>query len=127
MFFRLLGVKGSKNLFPIHHIQTHKHQTHCCCKRAPTVSTAFQDFFPASSTLASMEEIQFNTFHQDPETLFSNPSASRGFDWEKDGLLNQENKDSHMDEDGESLVDSMICDSGSRLIPTGFKRSDCAG
>ena len=74
-----------------------------------------------------MEDIQFNTFHQDPETLFSNPSASRGFDWEKDGLLNQENKDSHMDEDGESLVDSMICDSGSRLIPTGFKRSDCAG
>ncbi|RVW57345.1 Kinesin-like protein KIN-14R [Vitis vinifera] len=73
-----------------------------------------------------MEEIQFNTFHQDPETLFLNPSASRGFDWEKDGLLNQENKDSHMDEDGESLVDSMICDSGSRLIPTGFKRSDCA-
>ncbi|KAJ9670289.1 hypothetical protein PVL29_026684 [Vitis rotundifolia] len=73
-----------------------------------------------------MEEMQFNTFHQDPETLFSNPSVSRGFDWEKDGLLNQENKDSHMDEDGESLVDSMICDSGSRLIPTGFKRSDCA-
>ncbi|XP_004289515.1 PREDICTED: geminivirus Rep-interacting motor protein-like [Fragaria vesca subsp. vesca] len=31
-------------------------------------------------------------------------------------------KDSSMDEDDESLVDSMLCDSGSRLIPTGFTR-----
>ena len=74
-----------------------------------------------------MEEIQFITFHEDPETLFSNPSVLRGFDWEKDGQLNQENKDSRMDEDGESFVHSMICDSGSRFIPTGFKRLDCTG
>lgn len=73
-----------------------------------------------------MEEIQFKTFHQDPETLFSDPSVLRGFDWEA-GLSNQENKDSRMDEDGESLVDSMICDSGSKLVPIGFKRPNCAG
>ncbi|XP_050388067.1 kinesin-like protein KIN-14R [Argentina anserina] len=35
---------------------------------------------------------------------------------------NPDLKDSSMDEDDESLVDSMLCDHGSRLIPTGFTK-----
>ncbi|XP_031285173.1 kinesin-like protein KIN-14R [Pistacia vera] len=70
-----------------------------------------------------MENIQLNTVHQDPEALSSNNL----FDWEKILILNQENKASAMDEDEneDSLVDSMLCDSDSRLIPTGFTRSSC--
>ncbi|GMY12069.1 kinesin-like protein KIN-14R [Fagus crenata] len=61
-----------------------------------------------------MEEIQFETSHyQDPETLVPDSSVF---------ALNQVQKDSS---DDESLVDSMLCDSGSRLITTGFTRSNC--
>lgn len=72
-----------------------------------------------------MEDIQFDTSCQDPETLITN----KVFDWEKDVNLNQENKVSAMEENEneESLVDSMLCDSNSRLIPTGFTRSGCTG
>jgi kinesin family protein C2/C3 len=63
-----------------------------------------------------MEEIQFETSHyQDPETLVPDSSVF---------ALNQVQKDSS---DDESLVDSMLCDSGSRLIATGFTRSNCTG
>ncbi|KAF7829264.1 kinesin-like protein KIN-14R [Senna tora] len=53
-----------------------------------------------------MEQIQLNNFQQDPETLVSG------------------HKDSTMEEVDEYLSDSMVCDSSSRLIPTGFRRSD---
>ncbi|KAI9165073.1 hypothetical protein LWI28_007104 [Acer negundo] len=70
-----------------------------------------------------MEDIQVNTFYLAPETLDSN----NVFDWEKNAKLNQENTVSVMDEDEkeESLADSMLCDSNSRLISSGFTRSNC--
>lgn len=87
--------------------------------------------FPCSHTPRrpiSMEEMQFYTSHQDPETLAQDLSASRDFDWEKVEPLNQELKDSEVDDEGvEALVDSMLCGSGSRLIPSGFTRSNCTG
>ncbi|KAL5755256.1 hypothetical protein ACOSP7_023476 [Xanthoceras sorbifolium] len=70
-----------------------------------------------------MEDILFNTCHLYAETLGSN----NVFDWEKNANLNQENTVSVMDEDEkeESLADSMLCDSNSRLVPSGFTRSNC--
>ncbi|KAJ8765447.1 hypothetical protein K2173_014569 [Erythroxylum novogranatense] len=72
-----------------------------------------------------MEDLQFNSPYQDPETQFLNSSASRVFEWEKDEKLDQESKDSVADEDMGSLVDSMLCDSSSRLVPSGFSRLNC--
>lgn len=74
-----------------------------------------------------MEDVQFNNFHQDPDSIFPSSSVSRVFEWEKDVKLDQESKNSAMDEHGDSLVDSMLCDSNSRLIPSGFARSNCTG
>ncbi|KAJ4714582.1 Kinesin-like protein [Melia azedarach] len=70
-----------------------------------------------------MENSQFNTSLEVPETLISD----KAFDWEKDVNLNQENKASAMEEDQnkESFVYLMLCDSNSRLIPSGFTRSNC--
>lgn len=72
-----------------------------------------------------MENIQLNVAHHGPEALSSNNL----FDWEKNLILNQENKASAMDEDEkeDSLVDLMLCDSNSRLIATGLTRSSCSG
>ncbi|XP_023887362.2 kinesin-like protein KIN-14R [Quercus suber] len=64
-----------------------------------------------------MEEIQFKTC-QDSETLVPDSSVC---DSEKVEPLNQEQEGSGGDE---SFVDSMLCDSGSRLIATGFTRSN---
>ncbi|XP_065875742.1 kinesin-like protein KIN-14R [Euphorbia lathyris] len=50
-------------------------------------------------------------------------SDSRVFDWEENLKLDQEIKDSTMDEGWDSLVDSMLCDSNARLIPSGFSSS----
>ncbi|KAG6702646.1 hypothetical protein I3842_07G046100 [Carya illinoinensis] len=73
-----------------------------------------------------MEETRFDTYHQDLETLVPNCSVSEAFDWEKVEPLNQEPKYSAVNDAGdESLVDSMLCDSGSRLIPSGFTESNC--
>ncbi|KAF5454378.1 hypothetical protein F2P56_024049 [Juglans regia] len=73
-----------------------------------------------------MEETRFDTYHQDLETLVPNSSVSEAFDWEKVEPLNQEPKYSAVNDAGdESLVDSMLCDSGSRLIPYGFTKSNC--
>ena len=100
-----------------------------CCKKSYSVAVT-QDF-PGCQTLRSsisMEEIPFNTFHQHPETLGPDSSVSRAFDWEKVEPLSQESKDSAMnDESDESLVDSMLCDSRSRLIPSGFTKSNSTG
>lgn len=73
-----------------------------------------------------MENIQLNTSQLIPENLI----VDKGFDREKDVNLNKENRASAMEEeDGneESFVDSMLCDSNSRLIPCGFIRSYCTG
>lgn len=67
-----------------------------------------------------MEEIQFKTC-QDSETLVPVSSVC---DSEKVEPLNQEQEGSGGDE---SFVDSMLCDSGSRLIATGFTRSNFTG
>ncbi|KAI7745306.1 hypothetical protein M8C21_017227 [Ambrosia artemisiifolia] len=45
------------------------------------------------------------------------------------GVLDRDKKTgrvSIIEEDDESLFDSMVCDSGARLIPTGFVKSNCA-
>ncbi|KAL2349000.1 hypothetical protein Fmac_003000 [Flemingia macrophylla] len=55
-----------------------------------------------------MDPIQSNDVQNDPQTLIPEP------------------KDSLMQDADESLFDSMVCDSSSRLIPTGFTRSDNA-
>ncbi|KAJ8557432.1 hypothetical protein K7X08_003057 [Anisodus acutangulus] len=70
-----------------------------------------------------MDSNQLNSFGQNPETPF--PDLPNNFDWEKP--LNQEIAVS-MDQDDETfqfLANSMVCDSGSRLIPNGFTRSSC--
>ncbi|KDP29798.1 hypothetical protein JCGZ_18733 [Jatropha curcas] len=72
-----------------------------------------------------MENSQFTNFYQEPETHFPTCSVSRVFEWEKDVKLDPESKDSSRDGDWDSLVDSMVCDSNSRLIPSGFCRSNC--
>lgn len=67
-----------------------------------------------------MEDVPFASFQRDSETQSSN-FAVPVFEWEKDVKLDQENKDPPVDEqDEDSLVDSMLCDSNSRLIPSGF-------
>ncbi|KAL7223510.1 hypothetical protein ACSBR1_025041 [Camellia fascicularis] len=70
-----------------------------------------------------MEDIQINILGQDPETFTSEPYVSRVSDWDKP--LNHGNKDLPMDEDDESSVDCMVCDSSSRLILNGFTRPNC--
>ncbi|GLT46908.1 hypothetical protein SLA2020_206350 [Shorea laevis] len=65
-----------------------------------------------------MESIQFNNFEQDPETPFPDSLVS--------GVVtNQDNADSTTGKEEDSALDSMLCDSNSRLIPTGFTRSNC--
>ncbi|KAI8018294.1 Kinesin-like protein KIN-14R [Camellia lanceoleosa] len=70
-----------------------------------------------------MEDIQINILGQDPETFTSEPYVYRVSDWDKP--LNHGNKDLPMDEDDESSVDCMVCDSSSRLILNGFTRPNC--
>lgn len=75
-----------------------------------------------------MEGIRFDTCYQDLETLVPNSSVSEAFDWEKVEPSNQEPKYSAVNDAGdESLVDSMLCDSGSRLIPYGFTKTNFTG
>ncbi|XP_049380688.1 kinesin-like protein KIN-14R [Solanum stenotomum] len=71
-----------------------------------------------------MDDIQFNPFEQNPETPF--PDLPSNFEWEEKPL-HQETAVSAIDQDEnfQFLADSMVCDSGSRLIPSGFTRSSC--
>lgn len=71
-----------------------------------------------------MEQMQFNQY---PETLTSNSSVTGVFNSGKDHNPSQELKDSVMVESVDSLMDSVICDSGSRLIASGFTISNSAG
>ncbi|KAG5534331.1 hypothetical protein RHGRI_022456 [Rhododendron griersonianum] len=70
-----------------------------------------------------MEDIHFSTLGQDPEAQISDPSIAPVFDWDKP--FNEENQESPMDEDEESLTDRMVCDSSARLILSGFIQPDC--
>ncbi|KAA3461648.1 kinesin-like protein KIF3B [Gossypium australe] len=74
-----------------------------------------------------MDNAQLNAFLQNPETHFPDFSITRGFDSEKcDLALNLDNPNSAMDEgEEESFADLMLCDSNSRLIPSGFSKSNC--
>lgn len=73
-----------------------------------------------------MDNIQFNPFEQNLETPF--PDLPSNFEWEEKPL-HQETAVSAMDHgiNFQFLADSMVCDSGSRLIPSGFTRSSCTG
>ncbi|KAB2052086.1 hypothetical protein ES319_A12G095500v1 [Gossypium barbadense] len=74
-----------------------------------------------------MDNAQLNAFLQNPETHFPDFSITRGFDSEKcDLALNLDNPTSAMDEgEEESFADLMLCDSNSRLILSGFSKSNC--
>ncbi|KAK8995797.1 hypothetical protein V6N11_076055 [Hibiscus sabdariffa] len=74
-----------------------------------------------------MDNSHSNAFLQNSETLPPDSSITRGFDSEKcDLALNQDNPSSAMDEgEEESFADLMLCDSNSRLIPSGFSKSNC--
>ncbi|XP_062100705.1 kinesin-like protein KIN-14R isoform X2 [Humulus lupulus] len=70
-----------------------------------------------------MEETQFRDSYQDLETL---TSTSLPIDTRKEDPRIQDSKDFSMAEGDVSLVDSMLCDSGARLLPTGLTRSTSA-
>ncbi|KAE8695991.1 dof zinc finger protein DOF5.7-like [Hibiscus syriacus] len=74
-----------------------------------------------------MDNSHLNAFLQNPETFSPYSSITRGFDSGKcDLALNQDNPSSAMDEgEEESFADLMLCDSNSRLIPSGFSKSNC--
>ncbi|KAM3283226.1 kinesin-like protein KIN-14R [Capsicum chacoense] len=72
-----------------------------------------------------MDTIQLNSFGQNEETPF--PDLPENFEWEGK-ILDQETVECAMvdqDEAFQFLADSMVCDAGSRLIPSGFTRSSC--
>lgn len=76
-----------------------------------------------------MENVQFSDLEENPETPFVDSLVSRVFDWEKEIAMDEEVSevaDSAMSEEKDSSVDSMLCDSSSRLIPGGFTRSNCS-
>lgn len=77
-----------------------------------------------------MENVQINPLGNNPEVQIPDPCVSScNFYCEGDKILNQESEISAMEEDesSESLVDSMVCDSGSRLVPNGFRKPNCSG
>lgn len=69
-----------------------------------------------------MEDLQFDPVFQEAKTPIS---------WVPDSdrvqQPNPDLKDSSLGEVDESLVESMLCDSGSRLIPSGLSRSNSTG
>ncbi|KAK8517415.1 hypothetical protein V6N13_127595 [Hibiscus sabdariffa] len=74
-----------------------------------------------------MDNSHLNAFLENSEILPSDSFITRGFDSEKcDLALNQDNPGSAMVEgEEESFADLMLCDSNSRLIPSGFSKSNC--
>lgn len=72
-----------------------------------------------------MEEIEINPPDQVSQTLISDPFISRVCDF--DQICDQELEIRPMDEDDESSTESMLCDSRSRLIHSGFTKANCTG
>ncbi|CAI0474280.1 unnamed protein product [Linum tenue] len=71
-----------------------------------------------------MEDLQFSTFNGVTEAMPAEPSCFSEFG--EDVRLRRDPEDSAVpDEAGESLFDSMLCDSNSRLVPSGFSSSSC--
>ncbi|PON40942.1 Kinesin-like protein [Parasponia andersonii] len=71
-----------------------------------------------------MEETQLRDSYQDPETLTSTSMVSWAIeDTHKANPPIQDSKDLSTAEGDVSLVDSMLCDSGSRLLPNGLTKS----
>ncbi|KAK6923256.1 Malectin domain [Dillenia turbinata] len=71
-----------------------------------------------------MEEVEFDAFQKDQETL--DFSSSRVFDWKSNLSSHQVPLEGNKySVDGLYLVDSVLCDSGLRLISSGFVRSNC--
>ncbi|KAM6563992.1 hypothetical protein CsatB_023990 [Cannabis sativa] len=69
-----------------------------------------------------MEQTQFRDSYQDSETLTSTSLVSLATDTSKDDSKIQDSKDLSMAEGDFSMVDSMLCDSGARVISTGLTR-----
>ena len=75
-----------------------------------------------------MEETQFRDSYQDPETLASSSMVSWVIDdTHKANPPIQDPQDLSMAEGDVSLVDSMLCDSGARLVTTGLTRPNSTG
>lgn len=74
-----------------------------------------------------MEEFQLNTVQHEFAIPTSNSTVSGAFHWDKDVMEIRANKDLAVEGECDSLEDSMLCDPSSRLIPTGFMRSNCTG
>lgn len=72
-----------------------------------------------------MEEIETNLIDQVPETLISDPFVSRVSDFYQ--ICDQQLEIRPMDEDEESSIEYMVCDSRSRLIHSGFTKANCNG
>ncbi|CAN4126807.1 unnamed protein product [Withania somnifera] len=72
-----------------------------------------------------MDTVQSNTFEQTLETPFL--YLPNNFEWENNPLDQETLASATMDQDEkfQFLSDSMVCDSSSRLIPSGFTRSSC--
>ncbi|GMH24135.1 hypothetical protein Nepgr_025978 [Nepenthes gracilis] len=103
----------------------------------PLVNDSTTSLLPQIHHFFCMEGAENDSVYQESEALSSDASISRVFDWEQEAAksdqsfftdskpLIQEDKYCSMDEGGQSLGDSMICELGSRLVPTGFSRSSC--
>ncbi|KAL2905874.1 Kinesin-like protein KIN-14R [Bienertia sinuspersici] len=86
-----------------------------------------------------MESCKFDEFSQDSETLITGVSSSGVLNWDKkdpleidpqnlmvETALNEDFKDSQMNEVQECTGDSMVCDSNSKLISSGFSKLCCS-
>jgi len=90
-----------------------------------------------SISLSLMEGCHFEELSREAETLIPGQLGSGVLDWSKDPsdpLISTEEKPSSEEDQGclmdgfqESPADSMVCDSNSRLVPSGFSRSCCTG
>ncbi|GER34517.1 kinesin-4 [Striga asiatica] len=69
-----------------------------------------------------MENCELNSFDDQTPGIPKPCASAGGFEWEKAQKLNQEADISAMEEDEneDSFADLMVCDYGSRLVPTGF-------
>lgn len=72
-----------------------------------------------------MEDNEFNPTDEVPETLISDPFVSRVSDFTK--ICDKQLEIASMDEDEDSSTEYMLCDSRSKLIPSGFIKSNCTG
>ncbi|KAL1833550.1 hypothetical protein ACET3Z_003201 [Daucus carota] len=70
-----------------------------------------------------MEDMEINLTGAVPETLIPDPFVSRVSDF--DQICDRQLEIAPMDEDEESSAEYMVCDSRSRLVASGFTKSNC--